>query len=292
MSNSLIKSYSVNYQNKEEKKTKRVIDSNQAVSERIKALSEILESAAEEDLADDFNEGLDAEQVDALLADQEELAAEKERNEAVRKLVDDANAQAEEIIADANARAAQIIEEANTRAAEIKEDARKIGQAEGEDRGYNEGLERAAQIEREAEAKSAELDRQFEERLEELEPKMVDVLTGIYSHVFGIDLTGRSDVVLFLLKDAIRNIDGAKNYLVHVSRDDHESVVAARDDLTAGLGSSATVEIIEDSTLSAGSSFIETDGGIFDCSIGTELELLKKELRILSYSGVSGDGSR
>ncbi len=283
MSNSLIKSYSVNYQNKDEKKTKRVIDSNQAVSERIKALSEILESVAEEDLADDFNEGLDVEQVDALLADQEELAAEKERNEAAQKLIDDANTQAEEIIADANARAAEIIEEANAKAVEIGEEAKRAGHAEGDERGYNEGLERAAQIEREAEAKAAELDRQYEEKLEELEPKIVHALTDIYSHVFGIDLTGRSDVVLHLLKDTISNIDGAKNYLVHVSRDDHEAVVAGKDELMSGLGSSATVEIIEDATLSPGNSFIETDSGIFDCAIGTELELLKKELRILSY---------
>ena len=283
MSSSLIKAGSVNFANKEEKKTKRVIDSNQAVSEKIKALSEILEAAVDEDIADEFNEGLDAQQVDALLADQDELEAERERNEAAQKLIDDANAQAEDIIADANGQAAKIIEEANAKATEIMEEARAQGHAEGDERGYAEGLERAAQIEREAEEKAAELDRQFEEKLDELEPKMVDALTDIYSHVFGIDLTGRNDVVLYLLKDAIRNIDGARNYLVHVSRDDREAVVEGKDELMSGLGNTVTLEIIEDATLSAGSSFIETDGGIFDCSIGTELELLKKELRILSY---------
>ena len=56
-----------------------------------------------------------------------------------------------------------------------------------------------------------------------------------------------------------------------------------RDDLAEGLGSSATVEVINDVTLTAGNCFVETDGGIFDCSLGTELELLKKELRVLSY---------
>ena len=118
----------------------------------------------------------------------------------------------------------------------------------------------------------------------ELEPKMVEALTDIYSHVFGTDLSDRSDVVLYLLKDAVRNIEGARTFLVHVSKDDHEYVNANRDELTAGLGNAVTVEIIEDVTLTAGNSFIETDGGIFDCAIGTELELLKKELRILSYN--------
>ena len=85
------------------------------------------------------------------------------------------------------------------------------------------------------------------------------------------------------MNNAIRNIEGAKNYLIHVSKDDHEYITENREELTAGLGNNVTIEIIEDMTLTAGNSFIETDGGIYDCAIGTELELLKKELRILSY---------
>ncbi len=277
----------MNYANRDEqeKKKKRVIDSNQAVSERIKALSEILEAAPEEDFADDFNEGLEAAQVDALLADPEEVAAEKERNEAAEKLVEEANEQAQAILADANDQASHIIEEANEKAKAILEDAKQQGLAEGNEQGYNEGLARAAEIEEEAKAKAAKLDEDYEAKLAELEPKFVSVLTDVYSHVFGIDLTGRNEVVLHLLRDAIRNIEGGRNFLVHVSKEDHEFVNENRDDLIAGLGNSATVEVIEDITLSAGNSFIETDSGIYDCSIGTELELLKKELKILSYNG-------
>ena len=283
MSSSLIKSYSVNYAAEKEKKTKRVIDSNQAVSDKIKALSEILESVPGEEFADDFNEGLDAAQVDALLTDQEELAAEAAKNEAAQKLIDEANEQAQQIIDAANEQAQQIIDDANAQAEEIAETARQKGEQEGIDKGYEEGLERAKQLEDEARQRAEAMDAQYEQKLSELEPKFVEKLTDIYSHVLGIDLTGRSDVVLCLLKNAIRNIEGAKNFLVHVSKEDHEYVSENRDELVAGLGGSATIEVIEDVTLSAGSSFVETDGGIYDCSLGTELELLKKELRILSY---------
>ena len=272
------------YAARDEQKKKRVIDSNQAVSDKIKALSEILESVPEEEFVDDFNEGLDAEQVDALLADQEEVAAEKAKNEAAQKLIDDANEQAEQILADAREQAEQIIEEANGKAGGIMEEARAKGEAEGNEKGYAEGLERAAEAERAAEEKAAALDAEYEANLSELEPKMVETLTDIYSHVFGIDLSGRNDVVLNLLKDAMRNIEGAKNFLVHVSRDDRDYVNENRDALTEGLGASATVEIIEDVTLTEGNCFIETDGGIYDCSLGTEMELLKKELKVLSYS--------
>ena len=284
MSSALIKSYTVNYAEEKEKKGKRIIDSNNAVSERIKELSELLEQVPEEDFADEFTEGLDAEQVDALLTDQEELAQENARNEAVQKLVDDANEQAEQIIADANEQAQRIIADAEAQSEAIYAEARAKGEAEGEEKGYAEGLERAAVKEREAEEKAAALDAQYEAKIAELEPKFIDVLTGIYSHVFGIDLTGRNDVVLHLLQNAIRNVEGSKNFLVHVSAEDHEYVNENKDELTAGLGESASVEIINDVTLSAGNCFVETDSGIYDCSIGTELELLKKELRVLSYS--------
>ena len=281
MSNSVIKSY---YTSGQEKKEKRVIDSNQAVSERIRALSEILESVPEEDFAEEFSEGLDAEQVDALLTDQDELAEEAARNEAAQKLIDDANEQAQQIIEDANAKAQQIIEDAKAESATVFDEARIQGAQEGNEKGYAEGLERARQLEAAAEEKAAALDADYEAKMSELEPKMVEALTDIYSHVFGIDLSGRNDVVLHLLKDTIRNIESSKNFLVHVSKEDREYVSENRDVLTEGLGGSATVEVIEDITLSAGNCFIETDGGIFDCSLGTELELLRKELRILSYT--------
>ncbi|MCR5590929.1 MAG: hypothetical protein K6F73_05295 [Lachnospiraceae bacterium] len=288
MSNSLIKSYNLGYAAREEQKKKRVIDSNQAVSDRIKALSEILESVPQDDFVDEFSEGLDAEQVDALLADQEEVAAERAKNEAAQKLIDEANEQVEQMLADVREQAERIIEEANARAEGIFEEARAKGEAEGNERGYAEGLQRASELEKAAEEKAAALDEEFDAKMSELEPKFVSTLTDIYSHVFGIDLSGRSDVVVNLLKDAIRNIEGAKNFLVHVSRDDREYVNEHRDELTEGLGASATVEIIEDVTLTEGNCFIETDGGIYDCSLGTEMELLKKELRVLSYTQKDG----
>ncbi|MCR5830605.1 MAG: hypothetical protein K6G67_00505 [Lachnospiraceae bacterium] len=283
MSSTLIKSYTYNYAEEKEKKGKRVIDSNLAVSERIRELSEMMEAEPEEDFADEFTEGLDAAQVDALLTDQDELAAENAKNEAAQKLIDEANEEAQQIIENANAEAERIIAEANAKAEEIFAEAREKGMAEGSEAGYAEGMEKAAEKEREVEEKSVALDRAYEAKIAELEPKFVDTLTGIYSHVLGIDLTGRSETVLYLLQNTIRNIEGTKNYLVHVSGDDHEFVSEHRDDLAEGLGSSATVEVINDVTLTAGNCFVETDGGIFDCSLGTELELLKKELRVLSY---------
>ena len=47
--------------------------------------------------------------------------------------------------------------------------------------------------------------------------------------------------------------------------------------------SADSVEIIEDVTLTRNECMIETGNGVFDCSLGTQLELLRDELLLLAY---------
>ena len=45
----------------------------------------------------------------------------------------------------------------------------------------------------------------------------------------------------------------------------------------------ATMEIIEDVSLHKNECLIETEGGIFDCGLGTQLSELTRKLKLLSY---------
>ena len=51
------------------------------------------------------------------------------------------------------------------------------------------------------------------------------------------------------------------------------------------ISKQVTVELIEDATLKENECVIETNSGIFDCSIGVQLEELTKKLRLLSFEG-------
>ena len=53
--------------------------------------------------------------------------------------------------------------------------------------------------------------------------------------------------------------------------------------LIAGLTAIENVELLEDVTLGKNECMIETGNGVFDCSLGTQLEALNEELRLLSY---------
>lgn len=290
--NSLLKA---GYVSVKEDKT-RVIDSNQMILDRINALNLALENEASEgDFADDFTEGLDAEQVEALLADRDEEGLNEEEMAATRadaeKIISEAREEADQILANANAMAEEIVSKANEEAALIQTQAHDDGFHQGESDGYQEGLRKANELEQKLKIRAEEMQREYEANIAQLEPRFVEVLTGIYDHVFNVKLSSDRNIILYLLKDAIRNIEGGRNFLVHVSAGDFSFVSERREELNALIGVNSTLELIEDVTLAANECFVEAESGIFDCSLGTELEMLKKELKLLSYSEVHSSAS-
>lgn len=267
----------------------RVIDSNEMVAKKIRMLTEIMEAQMENSDEnfdyDGFVEGLNAQQVETLLEDPQEDAAPpslNDRVESAKEELEQLRLQADVVIEDAKANAREIMDKADKDAEKIRDDARQNGYSEGYDKGYGEGLEKAKAAEDEFLAKEELRQQEYEAALNEIEPKLVSTLCDIYEHVLGVELAGRSDVVIHLLRRALRTIEGGINYLVHVSSDDHEYAVKHKEELTTLLGSTNTLEIIEDITLAQGQSFIETESGIYDCSFGVEMELLKKEIILLS----------
>ena len=116
-----------------------------------------------------------------------------------------------------------------------------------------------------------------------MEEELVSDITEVYEHVLGISLSDQSDIVLHLMKDAIRNIEDGRNFFVHVSTQDYSYVSAYREDLQNCTGNVDSVEIIEDMTLQPSDCFIECESGVYECGLGTELSLVKKELRLLTY---------
>ena len=158
--------------------------------------------------------------------------------------------------------------------------------------GYQDGLEKgkkeAEAVKRELEEEGRRLRAQYDSLVEQMEPQFIDTLCGIYEHIFHVELSGYRDIVVHLIADTLRKTDGAKNYIVHVSKEDYPYVSMQKKQLAAGAGSSV-LEVVEDITLSKNQALIETDGGIFDCSLGTQLEELGKKLRLLSYEKPVGE---
>lgn len=284
MHNNLLKSGNI-----VKKDNARVIDSNEKIAARIQYLNEILMREPEVGFSDDFTEGLAAEQVELLLDDnagEDAMASNPQggmSEEEYAAMKEAAENEAAEIISEAQAEAKRIVDKANNDAVQIREDAKAAGYDEGYQNGEAEALKISEAAQLECEARENELQSYYQQKLEELEPVFIEKLTDIYEHIFKVDLSDKKELIMYLLSDAMRNIDGSKNFFIHVSKEDFDYVSENRESLMRGLPSSVVVEVIEDISLAKAQCFIEAEAGIFDCGLDTELALLKKELTLLSY---------
>lgn len=267
----------------------RVIDSNTKVAERLQYLAEVLQvvdEGEEEEFVEGFSAGLDAVQVEMLLS--EPGSAETQQMPPVpapdlEEMQAAAQAEIDSMLEAARAEAESIVAAAQAEAEGIRQQASKAGHDEGYQAGYDEGMQIAKDAQEECAQRERELEEYYSRKIDELEPEFVDKITSIYEQIFAVSLEDKKAVVHYLIADAMRNIEGGRNFFIHVSKDDYEYVTSRKDELSQGLPGTSTIEVIEDYTLSESQCFIEAESGIFDCGLGTELDLLKKELTLLSY---------
>ena len=286
MSN-LFKGGFVNYDDTE----KFVIDSNELANQKIEAFQEKElkrqrammseeEGYAPEGDDGDFVPGIDMEQLSQLTEDQGMMEPypdpqfDMEAMQAEMDLkIQQAQEQADKIIQDAQEQANQIISRAQEE-----------GHRQGYEAGYQEGVQAAEALKADIEQQRGDLEAQYQQIVDGLEPEMVDVLTQIYEHVFGVELREDKGIILHLLKSTLSRIEPGKDLIVHVSSDDYDDVIEERESLEACITSpNTTMEIIEDPLLKENECMIESDSGVFDCSLGVELSELSRKLKLLSF---------
>ncbi|MBE5884196.1 MAG: hypothetical protein E7291_07240 [Lachnospiraceae bacterium] len=282
MSSNLLKRGYTNIQQDE----KRIINTNELVAKRIQELAEKMQR--EENSG--FVSGLDAPnlEVEALLADGDEEGDVQNRvikaNEDAKGILENARKEAETILEQARAQALQLEQDARNRAE--RERIQMLAQAK--EQGVQQGKEMAA---REAEIGREELrnarkqlEAEYQKLLSEMEPQLVDVITEIYEHVFHVELYSYREILSHLISTTMRKVEGNREFLVHVSKEDFPYISMQKKQIAAGAASAnSSVEVIEDMTLSKNECLIETEGGIFDCGLGTQLSELRQKLKLLSY---------
>ncbi len=269
----------------------RIIDNNELANKKIEAYQEqelkrqraqmASEEGFEEGLeSDDFIPGLDMLQADQLTEDQNMLGSLPDPQfdmEAMQAEIDLKLQQAQE-------QADMIIAEAQNQAQDIRNNAIEQGRQEGYDAGYQEGVAAAESLKEEVEQQRGDLEKEYQQLVDELEPEMVDVLTQIYEHVFNIELRDHTAIILYLLKSTLSRIEPGKDLIVHVSSDDYDDVMDEKENLDSCITSpNTTMEIIEDPLLKANECMVESDSGVFDCSLGVELSEITRKLKLLSF---------
>lgn len=279
-----------------------LIDNNERIAKKIESLEEAMINSARSELGEDsfdgFVGGLDAEMVEALTADSdEELPAviKAERPEEVQETQTSADAlaivsaQAQEVLEAARREAenlkSQAMIEVQQELEAMKNRAYEEGKAQGYDDGYGEAVAQVEEQKNQLAQERKSLEAEYQDLVEELEPRFVEALTDIYEKVFRVDLKKEQNIIMHLISSTMHKIEGSNTYLIHVSKEDYPYVSMKKNEvLVTSVSANASVEIVEDMTLGANDCIIETDGGVFDCGLGTQLEELSQKLRLLSYT--------
>ena len=260
----------------------RVIDNNALLEEKLSKARKaaFMEKKEPREQEEGFVEGLDAEKLDALFAQNGASIQEMNRQkEELSAQIEQAKSELEEI----RSQAESIMEDARTQAETIKTKAYEEARNQGYREGHQAGMQEAEAVREEYLSMKRQNEQEYQQQLENLEPEFVENLTGIYEHIFKVDLSRYRELVANLLAGAMQKIEEARNFLVHVSKEDYEGVIASREYIRSEAGAGVTVEIVEDVTLSRSQCFIETENGIYDCSLDTQLSELGRKLRLLSY---------
>lgn len=266
----------------------RIIDSNKLIAGKIESRAAKRERKTEgpkaEIYAEGFSAGIVAPEVDALLTEDGETAvihanASAELEQKAIRLQ-----QEQEQLKEEKNQIEQMKQAALNEVSGLRSQALEEGRQAGYEEGYKQGLLELEALKQECLSEKQQQERDYEIKITELEPLFVEHLTAVYEHVFGIELSRFREVTEHLLTQTLLKIEGVREFLVHVSTTDYPQISA---DKTEIMKNSATtqcqVDIIEDISLQPGECLIETGGGIFDCSLGTEIEELTRKLRVLSF---------
>lgn len=251
------------------------------VGERLPAGGGLVRHIGGDGSEDGFSFGMDVEDA----TDEYESAA---RQEDGADDSEDGYIDVDEILAEAQAEIDEMRAKAEAQIEADRHQAMDAARSDGYREGYANGMAET-QSERDALAQEKlSLEREYDDLVDSLEPRFVDTLCDIYQYIVGVDLSNYRDVVMHLAAKTLRKSEGGGAYIVHVSEEDYEYVSSHKDELALNASAASALEVVEDLTLGKGDALIENDGGLFDCSIGTQMEELGKRLRLLSLNPGAG----
>jgi len=200
-------------------------------------------------------------------------------------------------IKEVEGKAAAILEQSRKEAAAIKEEAIqarqqaiKEGQAEGEVRGYREGLARAekeaailrqeaAAIREEARQVLKQAQRTYRETITAAEAEIIELVLAVARKVISQEIEQRPEVVKEITRQAILQVTAGQAYTIYAGPEAAEILHQRRAELLAEAAPGARLQVIVDPGLKAGGCRVETENGFIDASIDTQLEEVKKILR-------------
>ncbi|MDR3143712.1 MAG: type III secretion system stator protein SctL [Puniceicoccales bacterium] len=189
-----------------------------------------------------------------------------------QRVVDEANAEAQRVLLEVNRMSEQLLQKTKVSCEEMRQKAAQRFKEE-ELRGREEGLKNAK---REVAQKLLELTRKQEEDWAQLEQGMGKVAVRALERILGEMDEG--EVIVKIVKNALKAVRGQKQAALKVAASDAGAVREQLDDILRVNGEVKYLDIIADSHLSPGSCFLETEYGVIDASLKTQLKAIQEAM--------------
>ncbi len=261
-------------------KDKRVIDYNAVIQEKIEKIKEA--SKSKEMDADGFVTGLDAQVVEALVDVDGIAAITGETPEDEQKIIERASQKASSLIEEARNEAKKILEDAQAQAEQLKQEAMEQGYEEATAKA-NELLEKEKQkLKVEFDSRCQENEEKYQKLKADLEPQLVEVIATLFERTIHVISSENKDMVIDLINNAMKGIESGTSFLIRVSPEDYPFVINHQGKIYMAMSKDVQMDIIEDGTLSQNQCKIETDFGVYDCSLDIQMSNLIRDIKLLS----------
>ncbi len=266
-------------------KTERVIDYNELIRAKLQSILESKDNASAN--PDNFVSGLNADVVEELLTDDQEsqenaMAAAQANIDAQKAQAKQMQDAAEQMVAEANKKSDSIISDARTQSMVIMNNAREQGYEEGMKQADEEIAKHKAQLDAELARHKAALNAEYEQLKQQMEPELVSVLTEVFRKVTLTVAEDNQEVILHLINGVLKNAEKSREFIIKTSPEDYKFLVSNQGKLYLNMNKEVTLDIVEDINLKHNECLVETDGGVFNCSLDIELNNLIKKIKLLS----------
>ncbi len=271
---------------------KRVVDCNAIISE---ILQKMKKSASSDNISDDgFNPLLNPLITSELLSDDEHIiGGEKENYEESisenenhkEKILQEAKSEADFIINKANEDARAIISQAQAEADFLRNQAKEQGYTEGTAKATEQAVSQLKQKEMELELLEKQLMSEYEQKKEELEPILVDVILKLFSEITQVIALDKRDMILTLVNNVMAGGEASRNFVIRVCNEDAIFLKENKEKIIGAARKDIHIEIVVDPSLKRNQCLIDTDTGVYDCSLDIQLENLINDIKILSRTG-------
>lgn len=186
------------------------------------------------------------------------------------------------ILEDAREQAAMLIRSASEEIDGERQRAREEGYQEGYAAGEIDAREKYDELQMQLNETMLLNQQEYQKMIAEIEPRYGEILIGLLQKITGVMVEQHQDIILYLIRNAIDNLDKSTHYTIRYSTEDAPLIDSKRSELRAQLGEECVIEFLEEKSLKHNECMIETDSQMVDCGLSTQLESLTEAIKMLA----------